>query len=125
MKYVIVSSINIDRDTYTPLLDKNGEIEISDEVIDLHENKLFSACEDFYDVETTYENFWNRYSGDYRNSNIIKVLQVRSILDEVLGRKANKEIQSLTVRTNLLSEFRNTSFEAKDSLNFSKRIALH
>lgn len=117
--------MNIDRNTYTPVLDKNGEVEIFDEVINLHENELFSACENFYDVETTYENFWNRYSGDYRNSNIIKVLQVRSILDEVLGRKASREIQSLTVRTNLLSEFRNTSFEAKDSLNFSKRIALH
>lgn len=125
MKYVIVSSMNIDRNTYTPVLDKNGEVEIFDEVINLHENELFSACENFYDVETTYENFWNRYSGDYRNSNIIKVLQVRSILDEVLGRKASREIQSLTVRTNLLSEFRNTSFEAKDSLNFSNRIALH
>ena len=55
-----------------------------DEVIDTRTNSLFYECRNAYEVEDTYESFWNRlndefnrgYGEKYTNSHIVKVLKV-------------------------------------------------
>lgn len=125
MQHVIVSSIEIQRHNYVPLTDENGELEIREEIIDLQKNELFFGCKDFYDIETTYETFWNRYNGDYRNASIIKVLQVRYPDGEIMGRSKSKTISLSTVKDNLLPEFQTTLFKSKDPLNGSQKFTLH
>ena len=55
-----------------------------DEVIDTRTNSLFYECRNAYEVEDTYEQFWNRFNDEfnrgygekYTNSHIVKVLKV-------------------------------------------------
>ena len=64
----------------------NGEYEIPelrnigklfrDEVIDTDKNEIFKGCKNEYAVEDRYEEFWNRLNGGYKNSEIVKVVNV-------------------------------------------------
>ena len=62
----------------------NGEYEIPefktklfrDEVIDTDKNEIFKGCKNEYAIEDRYEEFWNRLNGGYKNSEIVKVVNV-------------------------------------------------
>ena len=60
----------------------NGEYEIKehsirdDETIDTDKNEIFKDCKNEYAVEDRYEEFWNRLNGGYKNSEIVKVVNV-------------------------------------------------
>ena len=83
MKYT-VTAVCIKR-----LLDDNGEptgeyddlgsSRCRDEIVDTIENEVFKDCKNEYDVEDHYEYFWNRLNGGYKNSEIVKVLNVEKI----------------------------------------------
>ena len=47
-----------------------------DEVIDTEKNEIFKDCKNEYAVEDRYEEFWNRLNGGYKNSEIVKVVNV-------------------------------------------------
>ena len=49
---------------------------IRDEVIDTDKNEIFKGCKNEYAVEDRYEEFWNRLNGGYKNSEIVKVVNV-------------------------------------------------
>ena len=48
----------------------------NDEVIDTEKNEIFKDCKNEYAVEDRYEEFWNRLNGGYKNSEIVKVVNV-------------------------------------------------
>ena len=62
----------------------NGEYEIPefktklflDEAIDTDKNEMFKDCNNEYAVEDRYEEYWNRLNGGYKNSEIVKVVNV-------------------------------------------------
>ena len=48
----------------------------NDEVIDTEKNEIFKDCKNEYAVEDRYEEYWNRLNGGYKNSEIVKVVNV-------------------------------------------------
>ena len=52
------------------------EHSIRDEVIDTDKNEIFKDCKNEYAVEDRYEEYWNRLNGGYKNSEIVKVVNV-------------------------------------------------
>ena len=77
MKY-IVTATSINRDDYKPFkINQDGSMWTREEEIDTTKNEIFSDCEGFYDVEDTYEAYWNRLNNNYKNKDIVKVLNVR------------------------------------------------
>ena len=80
MKY-LVTAMNITRlkDAYVPkMTDDNIFCWTRDEIIDT-ENRTFSDCKNDYEVESRYEEFWNRLNGGYENDYIVKVLCVKKV----------------------------------------------
>lgn len=81
MKF-IVTGMNITRlkDGYVPKMnDDNFSCWTRDEIIDTEENELFADCRTPYEVEDRYETFWNRLNDNYKNFEIVKVLNVREV----------------------------------------------
>tara|TARA_B100000989_G_C19410694_1_gene414225 strand:- start:62 stop:316 length:255 start_codon:yes stop_codon:yes gene_type:complete len=60
---------------------------IRDEFINTENSKLFGSCENEYEVENTFEAFWNRTNGDYSNSAIVKVLKVEKVTENIVQLK--------------------------------------
>ncbi len=59
--------------------DRHGDYKrayIRDETIDTDKNEIFKGCKNEYAVEDRYEEFWNRLNGGYKNSEIVKVVNV-------------------------------------------------
>jgi hypothetical protein len=67
---VIVMSIGFKTDT-------NKCYGIQYEEIDLLDNELFKKCKNQFDIEETYESFWNRLNGlRHKPHQVVKVLSV-------------------------------------------------
>ena len=83
MKYYKVSAIGIEREGMVVKTNEDGSLWVRDEVVDT-DNPIFSRCEDEYEVEDTYESFWNRtmFVGDYLNKYIVKVVNVELVSDK-------------------------------------------
>ena len=72
---VKVVSTSFDPDT---LEAENGGSQRT-EIIDVETNALFKGCESIWDIEDTYEAFWNRLNrlgGGPKPPSIVKVLKV-------------------------------------------------
>ena len=67
----------------SPPSDTNDSSSVRQEIIDTEENVLFSDCKNCYEIEDTYESFWNRMKvpvgSYYDNKEIIKVLKVEEV----------------------------------------------
>jgi hypothetical protein len=70
----------------SPARDTSDRSSIRQEIIDTEENELFKDCKNCYEIEDTYESFWNRLKvpvgSYYDNKEIIKVLKVEEIDEE-------------------------------------------
>ena len=62
----------------------DGTMKVQNEIIDTNTNELFSDCETVFEIENKYEMFWNRLNYDYRNSSIVKVVEVEELSDNYL-----------------------------------------
>lgn len=67
----------------SPAVDTSDRSSVRQEIIDTEENEVFSDCKNCYEVEDTYESYWNRLripvGSYYDNKEIIKVLKVEEI----------------------------------------------
>lgn len=74
MKYVVTATSFTRKNNEGNDFVHNGYFR--DEEIDTYTNPIFSHCKNEYEIEETYESYWNRLNGDYNNSEIVKVMNV-------------------------------------------------